>query len=60
MPVEEQWLSKLEELASGRERLAFASEEWKNKVKDVETNLGTTAAKFESGLAGLAVLPRQQ
>ena len=31
-------------------------EEWENEVKSVETNLGTTAAKLESGLTSLAVL----
>ena len=29
-------------------------------MKSIETNLGTTAAKFESGLVSLAVLQRQQ
>jgi hypothetical protein len=28
-------------------------EEWETKFKSVETNLGTTAAKFDAGLASL-------
>jgi len=31
----------------------------RSKVKNVETNLGTAAAKFDAGLASLAVLQRQ-
>ncbi|KIM79867.1 hypothetical protein PILCRDRAFT_823052 [Piloderma croceum F 1598] len=58
--VEGQWSSVREEWASERERLASAREEWESKVKSVETNLGTTAAKFDAGLASLAVLQRQQ
>lgn len=33
-----------------RERLTSAREEWESKVKTVETNLSTTAAKFDAGL----------
>jgi hypothetical protein len=40
--------------------LASARDEWENKVKTVETNLGSTVAKFDAGLAGLALLQRQQ
>jgi len=58
--VEGQWSTVREERASERERLAFAREEWENKANSVETNLGSTAAKFESGLASLAVLECQQ
>lgn len=58
--VEGQWSSVREEWASERERLASAREEWENKVKTVETNLGTAAAKFDAGLASLALLQRQQ
>jgi hypothetical protein len=58
--VEGQWSSVREEWASERERLASAREEWESKVKSVETNLSTTAAKFDAGLTSLAVLQRQQ
>jgi hypothetical protein len=34
--------------------------EWETKVKCVKTNLGTTAAKFNAGLASLAVLQLRQ
>jgi len=50
---EGQWLSLCEELASEREYLASAWEEW-------ETNLGTVVAKFDAGLVSLAVMPHQQ
>ncbi|KIM74055.1 hypothetical protein PILCRDRAFT_715237 [Piloderma croceum F 1598] len=40
--------------------LSSARDEWENKVKAVETNLGSTAAKFDAGLASLALLQRQQ
>jgi hypothetical protein len=49
-----------EEWASERERLASAREEWETKVNSVETNLGMTAAKFDAGLANLAVLQQRQ
>ena len=42
------------------ERLAFVREEWEDKVKTVEMNLGSTATKFELGLASLTGLQRQQ
>jgi hypothetical protein len=58
--VEGQWSSVREEWASERERLASAREEWESKVKSAETNLSTSAAKFDAGLASLAVLQRQQ
>jgi hypothetical protein len=58
--VEGQWSSVREEWASERERLASAREEWESKVKSVETNLSTTAAKFDAGLTSLAVLQQQQ
>ena len=58
--MEEQWFSVREEWASERERLALAREEWEAKAKSVETTLGATAAKFDAGLASLAVLQRQQ
>jgi hypothetical protein len=48
------------EWASEHERLASAREEWETKVKAVETSLGTTASKFDAGLASLAVLQCQQ
>jgi hypothetical protein len=35
-------------------------DEWEMKVKAVETSLGTTAAKFDAGLASLPMLQRQQ
>ena len=35
-------------------------EEWKSKVKAVETNLGMTMAMFESGLESLIVWQRQR
>jgi hypothetical protein len=40
--------------------LSSARDEWENKVKAVETNLGSTAVKFDAGLASLALLQRQQ
>ena len=40
--------------------LASAREEWESKVKSAETNFSTSAAKFDAGLASLAVLQRQQ
>jgi hypothetical protein len=43
-----------------RERLASACEKWESEVKNVDTNLGTAAAKFDAGLASLAVLQRQR
>jgi hypothetical protein len=43
--VEGQWSSVREEWASERERLASAREEWEAKVKIVEFNLGSAAAK---------------
>ena len=43
-----------------RERLASAREEWATKMKNVEINLSTAAAKFDAGLAGLAVLQCQR
>jgi hypothetical protein len=49
-----------EEWASEREQLASAREECESKVKAVETNLGTTAAEFDAGLASLAVLQQRQ
>jgi hypothetical protein len=49
--VEGQWSSVREEWASEHERLAFAREEWENKVKTVEMNLSATAAKFEPGFS---------
>jgi hypothetical protein len=58
--VEGQWFSVREEWAEESERLASAREEWESKVKAVETNLGTTAAKFHVGLASLAVLQQRQ
>lgn len=58
--VEGQWSSVREEWATERERLASAREEWESKVKAVESNLGNTAAKFDAGLATLALLQRQQ
>ena len=57
--VEGQWSSVREEWASERERLASACHEWESKVKSVEMNLGTAAAKFDAGLACFAVLQRQ-
>jgi uncharacterized phage infection (PIP) family protein YhgE len=57
--VEGQWSSVREEWASERERLASAREEWESKVKSAETNLSTSAAKFDAGLASLAVLQQQ-
>lgn len=59
-PVEGQWRSVREKWATERERLASAMEEWESKVKAVETNLGTTAAKFDAGLANLKVLQQHQ
>jgi len=35
-------------------------EEWETKVKGIETNLSMTAAKFDAGLASLAVLQQRQ
>ncbi|KAF7969580.1 hypothetical protein HWV62_26887 [Athelia sp. TMB] len=58
--VEGQWSSVREEWATERERLASAREEWESKVKSVESNLGSTATKFDAGLATLALLQRQQ
>lgn len=58
--VEAQWSSVREEWATERERLASAREEWELKVKAVESNLGSTAAKFDAGLAALPLLQRQQ
>ncbi|KAF7965749.1 hypothetical protein HWV62_42008 [Athelia sp. TMB] len=58
--IEGQWSSVREEWATERERLASAREEWESKVKSVESNLGNTAAKFDAGLATLALLQRQQ
>jgi hypothetical protein len=58
--VEGQWFSVREEWGSESERLASAREEWESMVKPVETNLGTTAAKFDAGLASLAVLQQRQ
>ena len=58
--VEGQWPSIHEEWASERERLTSAQEEWESKVKAIWTNLGTIAAKFDAGLAGLAVLQQHQ
>jgi hypothetical protein len=58
--VEGQWSSVREECALERERLASAREEWESKVRAVETNIGTTAAKFNPGLGSLAVVQRQQ
>lgn len=55
-----QWTSVREEWATERERLASALEKWESKVKSVESNLGNTAAKFDAGLATLAILQRQQ
>jgi hypothetical protein len=43
-------------MASERERLASAREEWESKVRAVESNLGAAAAKFDAGLASLVVL----
>jgi hypothetical protein len=40
--------------------LSSAPDEWEDKVKAVETNLGSTTAKFNAGLASLALLRRQQ
>jgi hypothetical protein len=58
--VEGHWSTVREEWASEHERLASARKEWETKVKCVETNLGTTAVKFNAGLASLAVLqPRR-
>ncbi len=57
--VEGQWSSVREEWAAERERLASAREERESKVKNVEINIGTTAAKFAAGLASLAVLQHQ-
>jgi hypothetical protein len=54
--VEGRWSPLREEWTSERERLASAREEWESKVKAVETNLRTTAAKFDAELASLAVL----
>jgi hypothetical protein len=47
------------EWVSERERLALR-EEWETKVKAVETNLGTAAAKLDAGLASLALMQRQR
>ena len=58
--VEGQWSSVLEEWATEREGLASAREEWESEVKNADTNLGTAAAKFDAGLASLAVVQRQQ
>lgn len=58
--VEGHWSTVREEWASEHERLASARKEWETKVECVETNLGTTAVKFNAGLASLAVLqPRR-
>ena len=57
--VQGQWSPVQEEWASERKWLTFARDEWENKVKTVETDLGTTAAKFEPGEASLAVVQRQ-
>jgi hypothetical protein len=46
--------------ASERECLASAREEWESKVKTIETNLSTTAAKFGVGLASHVVLQWEQ
>jgi hypothetical protein len=58
--VKGQWSSMHEEWALERERLTSAREEWESKVKAVKTNLGTTAAEFDAGLASLAVLQQRQ
>jgi hypothetical protein len=58
--VEGGWSSMREEWPSERKRLASAREEWESKVKAVETNLRTTAAKFDAELASLAVLQQRQ
>jgi hypothetical protein len=58
--VEGQRSSVCEEWASERERLASAREEWESKVRAVETNLGTTVAKFYAELASHAVLHQHQ
>jgi hypothetical protein len=54
--AEGQWSSISEEWESERERPTFMGEKWESKVKAVEMNLGTTRAKFESGLASLTVV----
>lgn len=59
--MEGQWSPVHEERAQAteRERLASAGDEWETKVKTVESNLGNIAAKFDAGLATLALLQRQ-
>jgi hypothetical protein len=54
--VECQWSSSREEWVAECERLAYAREEWESKVRSIEANLGTAAAKFDAGLAILVVL----
>jgi hypothetical protein len=49
-----------EEWPSERKRLASAREEWESKVKAVETNLRTIAAKFDAEVASLAVSQQRQ
>lgn len=58
--VEGQWSSVREEWASECEHLASADEERESKVEAAETHLSTSAAKFDAGLASLAMLQRQQ
>ena len=40
--------------------MASAHEEWESKAKVAEMNLGSVAAKFDAGLAGLTAFRRQQ
>jgi hypothetical protein len=49
--VKGQWSSIQEEWATECKHLTSAHKEWESKVKNIETNLSTAAAKFGAGPA---------